>query len=125
MIGFVTSDCIGWDLIVCSLIIMEGHTGHSLILIAIFRTNLVRGPWNKEMKFQNKGAVLVQIAPLFIEIAPLFISQSHSQNQSICPRSPSRLHTSRARAKAVTHSCIVTRPQKSFYSCASSQDLTV
>jgi len=34
------------------------------------------------MKFQNKGAVLVQIAPLFIEIAPLFISQPHSQNQS-------------------------------------------
>jgi len=49
----------------------------------IFRTNLVRGPWNKEMKFQNKGAVLVQIAPLFIEVAPLFISQPHSQNLSI------------------------------------------
>jgi len=32
----------------------------------IFRTNLVRGPWNKEMNFQNKGAVLVQIAPLFV-----------------------------------------------------------
>ena len=35
------------------------------------------------MKFQNKGAVLVQIAPLFIKIAPLFISQPQSQNQSI------------------------------------------
>jgi len=34
--------------------------------LLIFRTNLVRGPWNKVMKFQNKGAVLVQIAPLFI-----------------------------------------------------------
>jgi len=34
--------------------------------LLIFRTNLVRGPWNKEMTFQNKGAVLVQIAPLFI-----------------------------------------------------------
>jgi len=34
--------------------------------LLIFRTNLVRGPWNKKMKFQNKGAVLVQIAPLFI-----------------------------------------------------------
>jgi hypothetical protein len=44
--------------------------------LTIFRTNIVRGPWNKEMKFQNKGAVLVQIAPLFI-------SQPHSQNQSI------------------------------------------
>jgi len=27
----------------------------------IFCTNLVRGPWNKEMNFQNKGTVLVQI----------------------------------------------------------------
>jgi len=35
------------------------------------------------MKFQNKGSVLVQIAPLFIEIAPLFVSQPLSQNQSI------------------------------------------
>jgi len=34
--------------------------------LPIFRTNLVRGPWNTEMKFQNKGAVLVQIAPLLI-----------------------------------------------------------
>jgi len=51
--------------------------------LTIFRTNIVRGPWNKEMKFQNKGAVLVQIAPLFIQIAPLFISQPHGQNQSI------------------------------------------
>ena len=50
--------------------------------LPIFRTNLVRGPWNKEMKFQNKGAVLVQIAPLFIQVAPLFISQPHSQNHS-------------------------------------------
>ena len=40
------------------------------------RTNLVRGFWNKEMKIQNKGAVLVQIAPLFI-------SQPRNQNQSI------------------------------------------
>ena len=54
-----------------------------LILTSIFRTNLVRGPWNKEMKCQNKGAVLVQIAPLFIYVAPLFINQPHSQNQSI------------------------------------------
>jgi len=51
--------------------------------LPIFRTNLVRGPSNKEMKFQNTGAVLVQIAPLFIEIAPLFISQPRNQNQSI------------------------------------------
>jgi len=35
------------------------------------------------MKFQNKGAVLVQIAPKFIEVAPLCISQPHSQDQSI------------------------------------------
>ena len=34
--------------------------------LPIFCTNLVRGPWNKEMKFHNEGAVLVQIAPLFI-----------------------------------------------------------
>ena len=51
--------------------------------LPIFRTNLVRGPWNKAMKFQNKGAVLVQIAPKFIEVAPLCISQPHSQDQSI------------------------------------------
>ena len=38
------------------------------------------------MKFQNKGAVLVQIAPLFIQVAPLFISQPHSQNHSMVPR---------------------------------------
>ena len=44
--------------------------------LPIFRTNLVRGFWNKEMKIQNKGAVLVQIAPLFI-------SQPRNQNQSI------------------------------------------
>jgi len=39
--------------------------------------NLVRGLWNKEMKFQNhdKGAVLVQIADLLI-------SQPRKQNQS-------------------------------------------
>ena len=39
--------------------------------------NLVRGLWNKEMKFQNhdKGAVLVQIADLLI-------SQPRNQNQS-------------------------------------------
>ena len=48
--------------------------------LQIFHNNLVRGPWNKEMKFQNKGAVLVQIAPLFIQIASFFISQPHSQN---------------------------------------------
>ena len=36
-----------------------------------------------EIKFQNKGAVLVQIAPLFIQMAPLFISQPHSHDQSI------------------------------------------
>jgi len=37
---------------------------HRLILTSDFRTNLVRGLSNKEMKFQNKGAVPVQIAPL-------------------------------------------------------------
>ena len=34
--------------------------------LPIFRTNLVCGPWNKELKSQNKGTVVVQIAPLFI-----------------------------------------------------------
>jgi len=48
-----------------------------VIYLPIFRTNQVRGFWNKEMKIQNKGAVLVQIAPLFI-------SQPRNQNQSIC-----------------------------------------
>ena len=43
--------------------------------VQIFRTNLVRGFWNKEMEIQNKGAVLVQIAPLFI-------SQPRNQNTS-------------------------------------------
>jgi len=36
--------------------------------VQIFRTNLVRGFWNKEMEIQNKRAVLVQIAPLNIKI---------------------------------------------------------
>jgi len=40
-------------------------------------------PLNKEMTFQDKGAVLVQIAPLFVYIAPLFISKPCNQNQSI------------------------------------------
>jgi hypothetical protein len=44
--------------------------------LPIFRTNLVRGLSSKEMKFQNKGAVPVQIAALSI-------SQPHNQNQSI------------------------------------------
>jgi len=44
--------------------------------LPIFPTNLVRGLWNKEMKFQNKGAVPVQIAPWLI-------SQPRNQNQSI------------------------------------------
>ena len=48
--------------------------------VPIFRTNLVRGFCNKEMEIQNKGAVLVPIAPLFI-------SQSRNQNQVI--RAPS------------------------------------
>ena len=42
------------------------YTSIDWFWLPIFRTNLVRGPWNKEMKFENKGAVLVQIAPLFI-----------------------------------------------------------
>ena len=45
--------------------------------LPIFRTNLFRGPWSKEMKFQNKGAVLVQIALLIV-------SQPCSPNQCIC-----------------------------------------
>ena len=32
--------------------------------LPIFRTNFVRGLSNKEMTFENKGAVLVQIAPI-------------------------------------------------------------
>jgi len=47
-----------------------------LIFTSDFRTQLVRGLSNKEMKFQNKGAVPVQIAPVLI-------SQPHNQNQSI------------------------------------------
>ena len=51
--------------------------------LPIFPTNLVRGLSNKAMKFQNKGAVPVQIAPLLI-------SQPRNQNQSIlsCPQPP-------------------------------------
>jgi len=41
----------------------------------ISRQNLVCGLSNKEMNFQNKGAVLVQIAPLLIR-------QPRNQNQS-------------------------------------------
>jgi len=44
--------------------------------LLILTTNLVRGLSNKEIKFQNKGAVLVQIAPLLF-------SQPRNQNQSI------------------------------------------
>jgi len=61
---FVSNDCVR----VCLRI--------DWIWLPIFRTNFVRGPCNKEMKFQNKGALLVQIAPLFI-------SQPRNQNQSI------------------------------------------
>ena len=50
--------------------------------LPIFRTNIVRGPWNTEIKFQNKGAV--QIAPWFIWIVFLFSSQPRIQNQSYC-----------------------------------------
>ena len=46
------------------------------------------------MNFQNKGAVLVQIAPLLTQMAPLFISQPHSQNQS---------HTNRTLRTLVDH----------------------
>jgi len=41
--------------------------------LPIFRTNLVRGLSNKEMKFQIKGVVPVQIAPLLF-------SQPRDQN---------------------------------------------
>ena len=44
--------------------------------LPIFPTNLVRGLSNKEIKFQNKKAVPVQIAPLLF-------SQPRNQNQSI------------------------------------------
>ena len=44
--------------------------------LPVFRTNLVRGLSNKKMNFQNKGAVPVQIALLFI-------NQPCNQNQSI------------------------------------------
>jgi len=47
--------------------------------LPIFPTDLVRGLSNKEMKFQNKGAVPVQITPL------LFI-QPRNQNQSMRKR---------------------------------------
>jgi len=47
-----------------------------LILTADFPYYSCSWPRNKEMKFQNKGAALVQIAPLFI-------SQPRNQNQSI------------------------------------------
>jgi len=43
--------------------------------LAISRTKTVRGRSNKEMKFQNKGAGLVQIAPFWIH-------QPRNQNQS-------------------------------------------
>ena len=44
--------------------------------LPIFRTNLVRCLSNKEMKFQKKWAIPIQIAPLLI-------SQPHNENQSI------------------------------------------
>jgi len=44
--------------------------------LRIFRTKFVRGLSNKEMQFQNKGAVPVQITPLWI-------SQPRNQNGSI------------------------------------------
>jgi len=51
----------------------EAKFVNRLIVTDVFRINLVRGPWNKEMKFQNKGAVLVQIAPLFIKLLPYLL----------------------------------------------------
>jgi len=48
--------------------------GISVTDVTIFCLSF-RGFWNKEMKIQNKGAVLVQIARLFI-------SQPRDQNQS-------------------------------------------
>ena len=52
------------------------NVSNRLILTSKFRTNLVRGLSNKEMEFQNKEAVPVQIAPLLI-------SQPRNQHQSI------------------------------------------
>jgi len=51
------------------------------------------------MKYQNKGAILVQIAPLFIQIAPLFIRQPRNQNQSIGGRRVPPKMSSRLRAR--------------------------
>jgi len=42
--------------------------------LPIFPINLVRGLWNKEMEFQNKGEVPVQIAPLLISQPTIKIS---------------------------------------------------
>jgi len=50
--------------------------GATWFWLPIFPTKLVRGLSNKQMKFHNKGAVSVQIAPLLI-------SQPRNQNQSI------------------------------------------
>jgi hypothetical protein len=66
--------------------------------LLIFRNNLVRGLWNKKMKLQDKGAVLVQIAPLFI-------SQPCNQNQSILSRAWVMSHTVCVWVMCVYESC--------------------
>ena len=55
------------------------YQGIDWFWLAIFRNNLVRGLSSKEMKFQNKKAIPVQIDPLWI-------SQTLHQNQSIAAR---------------------------------------
>jgi len=54
--------------------------------LTIIPTNFVRGLSNKEIKFQNKGTVSVQIAPLLL-------SQPRNQNQSIRTCMHTYIHT--------------------------------
>jgi len=68
--------------------------------VQIFRTNLVRGFWNKEMEIQNKRAVLVQIAPLCISQPRIHVKHTVQEGTDISASTfktglhmPSRNHT--------------------------------
>jgi len=75
---------------VCGEVVFDNH--HSLdwidwFWLLDFPTNLVRGFSNKEMKFQNNRAILVQIALLLS-------SQHRNQNLSIISGSSDESHSS-------------------------------
>jgi len=64
------------DMRISSVVVHNSASAIDWFWLSIFRANLARGLSNKAMKFQNKGAVPVQIDPLWI-------SQPRNRNQSV------------------------------------------